>query len=86
MVSCRPLSDAEKRLLEAAMNGKCDEIRVLSQDGTDMSYPDPNYVRNTWSIHYYKEIGRIWLCSQPADLLRRMTTMQLETNTGTSAR
>ena len=42
----RPLSDAEKRLHEAAKNGECDVIRALAEDGTDMSCPDPYMVRN----------------------------------------
>jgi len=45
LISRRPLSDAEKRLHEAAKNGKCDEIKALAADETDMNCPDPNYVR-----------------------------------------
>jgi len=45
LVLRRPLSDAEKRLHEAAENGKCDEIKALAADGTEISCPDPNYVR-----------------------------------------
>ena len=44
-ISCRPLLDAEKRLHEAAKNGKCDEIKALAADGTDMNCPGPDYVR-----------------------------------------
>ena len=44
-ISRRPLSDAEKRLHEAAKNGNCDEIRALAAGGTDMSCTNPNYVR-----------------------------------------
>jgi len=45
LIPRRPLSDAKKRLHEAAKNGECDEIRALAADGTDMSCPDPNNVR-----------------------------------------
>ena len=45
LISRRPLSDAEKRLHDAAKNGECDEIRALAADGTDMSSADLDNVR-----------------------------------------
>ena len=81
MVSCRPLSDAEERLHEAAKNGKCDEIKELAAGGTDMSCPYPNYVRRRLihGVCMQREVDSTWPSDQPTDLLRRMTTMQLGT-------
>ena len=66
MIFCRPLSDAEKRLHEAAENGKCDAIKALAEVGTDLSCPDPDYVRKRLihELFMCREVG--WSTDRPA--------------------
>jgi len=79
---CRQLSDAEKRLHEAAKNGKCDEIRALAADGTDMSSADPDNVR------YYKTHRSICVERSGSDMAFLSADRPALENdrTGTSAR
>jgi len=89
LILCRPLSDAEKRLHEAAKNGKCDEIRALAAEGTDMSCRDPDNVRRLLINEFcmWIEVVRAWPSHQPVGLLWGiMTRMQLGTYTRTLAR
>jgi len=71
--------DAEKRLHEAATNDKCEEIKALAAGGTYMSCPDTQNVRSRLRHCdcMYIEVGRTWPSYQHADLLWKMTTMQL---------
>jgi len=41
----RSMSDAEKRIHEAAKNGECDDIRALTAAGTNVNCVDPDTVR-----------------------------------------
>jgi len=71
LISRRPLSDAEKRLHEAAKSGKCDDIQVLAKDNINMSCPDPDDVRNILmhGICMWREAVCAWNAHQPTDLL-----------------